>query len=69
MSLDERMSFLDQCEDVLHLCYADVAHCVESRFDALRYHSVVAKTYRKKIAVTQTITEKRAIPLKVFFKA
>lgn len=26
LSLDERLSFLDQCEDVLHLCYADVAH-------------------------------------------
>ena len=26
LTLDERLSFLDQCEDVLHLCYADVAH-------------------------------------------
>ena len=44
LSLDERLSFLDQCEDVLHLCYADVAHwdyaTLMGYFDAYRLQRV-----------------------------
>lgn len=44
LPLDERLSFLDQCEDVLHLCYADVAHwdyaTLMGYFDAYRLQRV-----------------------------
>lgn len=44
LSLDERLSFLDQCEDVLHLCYADVEHwdyaTLMGYFDAYRLQRV-----------------------------
>lgn len=44
LSLDERLSFLDQCEDVLHLCYSDVEHwdyaTLMGYFDAYRLQRV-----------------------------
>ncbi len=44
LSVDERLSFLDQCEDVLHLCYADVEHwdyaTLMGYFDAYRLQRV-----------------------------
>ena len=44
LSIDERLSFLDQCEDVLHLCYSDVEHwdyaTLMGYFDAYRLQRV-----------------------------
>ena len=44
LSLEERLSFLDQCEDVLHLCYSDVEHwdyaTLMGYFDAYRLQRV-----------------------------
>lgn len=44
LSVDERLSFLDQCEDVLHLCYSDVEHwdyaTLMRYFDAYRLQRV-----------------------------
>lgn len=44
LSVDERLSFLDQCEDVLHLCYSDVEHwdyaTLMGYFDAYRLQRV-----------------------------
>ena len=44
LTLDERLSFLDQCEDVLHLCYSDVEHwdyaTLMGYFDAYRLQRV-----------------------------
>ena len=44
LSLDKRLSFLDQCEDVLHLCYSDVEHwdyaTLMGYFDAYRLQRV-----------------------------
>ena len=44
LPLDERLWFLDQCEDVLHLCYWDVEHwdyaTLMGYFDAYRLQRV-----------------------------
>ncbi len=44
LSLEERLSFLDQCEDVLHLCYSEVEHwdyaTLMGYFDAYRLQRV-----------------------------